>query len=162
MIMYIARRQAGFRISGNKMRAAILLLSLIFVQAAPRAHEHEKEGRPCLTVASARVLRIDENSMGIFLQVEPGQISTRQKIKSLLLSVQEKIRACHPGFGNEWAVSFFSDEKYARYKTEIDSESLMNGSWQASYLGEYDRNKQKMTLYPLHPKRVKSFNLVLP
>ena len=47
-------------------------------------------------------------------------------------------------------------------KTEIDSESLMNGSWQAGYLAEYDKNKQKMTLYPLLPKRVKSFNLVLP
>jgi hypothetical protein len=96
--------------------------------------------------------------------INPDQISTQRKAGSVLLSLQEKITACYPHFGKEWNASFFSDERYADNKTEfIDKPSnIAISDWSDHYIGEYDRKKQKMTLYPLLPKLVKHFPVALP
>jgi hypothetical protein len=145
---------------GNKMKAIALLLLLAPVQGLG-ANQAEEQ---CSKVKSAQIVRVDEKSKRVFVQIKPDQISTQRKAKSVLLSLQEKITACYPYFEKEWNASFFSDEKYADYKTEfIDKPSnVAIADLSGHYIGEYDRKKQKLTQYPLLPKLVKHFTVALP
>jgi|SRR5262245_53277063 len=145
---------------GNKMKAIALLLLLASVQG-PDASQAEEQ---CSKVKSAQIVRVDDRSKRVFARIKPDQISTQRKAKSVLLSLQEKITACYPHFGKEWNASFFSDEKYADYKTEfIDKPSNISiADWADHYVGEYDRKKQRLTLYPTDPKLMKYFTIVLP
>jgi hypothetical protein len=145
---------------GNKMNAIALILLLAPVQGLVASQAEEQ----CSKVKSPQIVRVDERSNRVFVRIKPDQISTQQKAKSVLLSLQEKITACYPHFGKEWNVSFFSDEKYADYKTEfIDKPSnIAIADWSDHYIGEYDRKKQKLTLYPILPKPVKHFTVALP
>jgi hypothetical protein len=141
-----------------KAIAFLLLIAPVHGLGASQAEEQ------CLKVKSAQIVRVDDRSKRVFVQITPGQISTQRKAKPVLLSLQEKISACYPHFGKEWNASFFSDERYADYKTDfIDkSSSVSIADWPDHYIGEYDRKKQKMTLYPLLPKLMKHFTVALP
>jgi hypothetical protein len=143
---------------GNKMTAISLLLLLATVQG-PGASQAEDQ---CSKVKSAQIVRVDDRSKRVFVQIKPDQISTQRKAKSVLLSLQEKITACYPHFGKEWNASFFSDEKYAVYKSEFGDNPSVIGGWRGHYVGEYDRKEQKMTVYPTLPKLVKHFTVALP
>ncbi|MGH9751886.1 MAG: hypothetical protein ACREA2_03810 [Blastocatellia bacterium] len=98
----------------NMMKAIALLLLLAPVQGLGASQTEEQ----CSKVKSAQIVRVDDESKRVFAQIKPDQISTQRKAKSVLLSLQEKITACYPHFGKEWNVSFFSDKKYAVYKSE--------------------------------------------
>jgi hypothetical protein len=113
---------------------------------------------------SAQIVRVNDKAKRVFVLINPDQISTQRNAKSVLLSLQEKITACYPHFGKEWNASFFSDERYADYTTEfIDKPSdIAISDWSDHYIGEYDRKKQKMTLYPTKPRLVKHFPVPLP
>jgi hypothetical protein len=142
----------------RKLRAIVFLLLLTPAQCLSDSQENKQ----CLKVKSEQIDRVDDRSKRVFVQINPGQISTQRKAKSVLLSLQEKIAACYPHFGKEWRASFFSDEKYAVYKSEFgDNPSIIDG-WRDHYVGEYDRKGQKMTLYPTSPKMVKYFTVVIP
>jgi hypothetical protein len=145
---------------GGKMKAIALLLLLAPVLGLGASQAEEQ----CSKVISAQIVRVDDSSKRVFVQIQPDQISTQRKAKSVLLSLQEKITACFPHFGEEWNASFFSDEKYADYKTEfIDTPSnIAIADWSDHYIGEYDRKKRKLTLYPILPKLVKHFTVALP
>jgi len=143
---------------GNKIKAIALLLLLAPVQGLSESQAEEQ----CSKVKSAQIVRVDDRSKRVFVLIKPDQISTQGKAKSVLLSLQEKITACYPHFGKEWNASFFSDKKYAVYTSEFgDNPSVIDG-WSDHYVGEYDRKKQKMTLYPTVPKLVKHFTVALP
>ena len=145
---------------GNKIKAIALLLLLAPVQGLSESQAEEQ----CSKVKSPQIVRVDDRSKRVFVQIKTDQISTQRKAKSVLLSLQAKITACYPHFGKEWNANFFSDEKHADYKTEfIDKPSnIAIADWSDHYIGEYDRKTQKMTLYPLLPKLVKHFTVVLP
>jgi hypothetical protein len=142
------------------MKAIALLLLLAPVQGLSDTQAEEQ----CSKVKSAQIVRVDDRSKRVFVVINPDQISTQRRARSVLLSLQEKITACYPHFGKEWNASFFTDERYADYKTEfIDKPSNVSiPDWSDRYIGEYDRKKQKMTLYPLLPKLVKHFPVALP
>jgi hypothetical protein len=140
---------------------AIAVLFLLTPVQGPGATQAEEQ---CSKVKSAQIVRVNDKSKRVFVVINPDQISTQRKAKSVLHSLQEKITACYPHLGKEWNASFFSDEKYADYKTEfIDKPSNISISdWSDHYIGEYDRNKQRLTLYPTAPKLMKYFTIVLP
>jgi len=142
----------------HKLIAIAFLLALAPAQGLSDSQENKQRSE----VKSGRIVRVDDRSKRVFVQINPDRISTQRKAKLVLLSLQERISACYPQFGKEWAVSFFSDEKYAVYKSELGDNPSIVGGWSDHYLGEYDRKEQKMTLYPTSPKLVKYFTVVIP
>jgi hypothetical protein len=142
------------------MKAIALLLLLAPIQGLSHSQAEEQ----CSKIKSVQIVRVNDRAKRVFVQIKPDQISTQRKAKSVLLSLQEKITACYPHFGKEWSASFFSDERYADYKTEfIDKASdITISDWSDHYIGEYDRKKQKITLYPTNPKLVKHYLVALP
>jgi hypothetical protein len=145
---------------GNKIKAIALLLLLAPLQGLGASQAEEQ----CSKVKSAQIVRVDDRSKRVFVRIRPDQISTMRKARSVLLSLQEKITTCYPHFGKDWNASFFSDERHADYKTEfIDKPSSISiADWSDHYIGEYERKKQRLTLYPMAPKLMKYFTFVLP
>src|SRR5215475_14240656 len=125
---------------GNKLKAIAILLLL----APVRGLSENQAGEQCSKVKSAQIVRVNDRSKHVFVAIKPDQISTQLKAKSVLISLQEKITACYPHFGKEWNASFFSDERYADYKTEFGDNPSVIGGWRDHYIGEYDRERQKM------------------
>jgi hypothetical protein len=60
-------------------------------------------------------------------------------------------------------VSFFSDTKYAGYKSDEKIAALVaNGSWAKAYLGEYERQTQRLILNPAERERIRFLRVPLP
>ncbi|HKQ75857.1 MAG TPA: hypothetical protein VJ810_19335 [Blastocatellia bacterium] len=141
------------------MKTVGLLLLLMLAQVPG---ETQEKGA-CLKVKSAQIVRTDERTKRLFVQVKPDQISTRQKAESILFSLQKTIKECYPNWGEEWSISFFSDEKYAGYQDESKiNKFVIDGSWAENYLGEYNRVTRRMTLYPTSQKKMRYFTIITP
>ena len=60
-------------------------------------------------------------------------------------------------------MSFFSEAKYAGYKSDENVAALVaNGSWAKAYLGEYERQTQRLVLNPAERERIKFLRVPLP
>ncbi len=60
-------------------------------------------------------------------------------------------------------MSFFSNAKYAGYKSDENVAALVaNGSWSKAYLAEYERQTQRLVLNPAERERIKFLRVPLP
>ncbi|HEV2197137.1 MAG TPA: hypothetical protein VGR55_16250 [Candidatus Acidoferrum sp.] len=60
-------------------------------------------------------------------------------------------------------MSFFSDAKYAGYKSDDNMAALVaNGSWAKAYLAEYERQTQRLILNPADKSRLRFLRVSLP
>jgi hypothetical protein len=66
--------------------------------------------------------------------------------------LREWVRHCKPDWKKRWTASFFSDAKYAGYKTEQSSADSLG--WGKAYLAEYDEQARTLKLYPLSRTRM--------
>ena len=81
----------------------------------------------------------------------------------MLFLLQASLKQCRPGWGKTWAVSFFSDARYAGYKSDENVAALVaNGGWAKAYLGEYERLTQRLILNPAERERIKFLRVTLP
>ena len=117
----------------------------------------------CKSDDSAKIVRIDDRNERIFVVVQEGQINTSAKARKLLLTLQVSLKQCRPDWGRAWAVSFFSDPKYAGYKSDENMAALVaNGSWAKAFLAEYERQTQRLILNPAERERIKFLRVPLP
>ena len=117
----------------------------------------------CKSDDSAKIVRIDDRNERIFVIAQESQINTTAKARKLLLPLQAFLKQCRPNWGRTWAVSFFSDPKYAGYKSDENVAALVaNGSWAKAYLGEYERLTQRLILNPAERERIKFLRVSLP
>jgi hypothetical protein len=116
----------------------------------------------CKSDDSAKIVRIDDRNERVFVIVKTDQINTTAKARKLLFPLQASLKQCRPNWGRTWAVSFFSDAKYAGYKSDENLAALVaNGSWAKAYLGEYERQTQKLILNPAERERIKFLKVPL-
>ena len=117
----------------------------------------------CKSDDSAKIVRIDDRNERIFVIAQESQINTTAKARKLLLPLQASLKQCRPNWGRTWAVSFFSDAKYAGYKSDDNMAALVaNGSWAKAYLAEYERQTQRLILNPADKSRLKFLRVTLP
>ena len=117
----------------------------------------------CKSDDSAKIVRIDDRNERVFVIARVEQINTTAKARKLLLPLQASLKQCRPNWGRTWAVSFFSDAKYAGYKSDENVAALVaNGSWAKAYLGEYERQTQRLVLNPAERERIKFLRVSLP
>lgn len=139
---------------------AVFALAFLFV---PRGAAQAPPQEGCKSEDSAKIVRIDDRNERIFVVAQEGQISTSAKARKLLLPLQAFLKQCRPDWGKTWAVSFFSDAKYAGYKSDENIASLVaNGSWSKHYLAEYERQTQRLILNPAERDRIKFLRVPLP
>ena len=117
----------------------------------------------CKSDDSAKIVRIDDRNERIFVIAQESQINTSAKARNLLLLLQASLKQCRPAWGKTWAVSFFSNARYAGYKSDENVAALVaNGSWAKAYLGEYERLTQRLILNPAEHERIKFLRVPLP
>ncbi|PYT79277.1 MAG: hypothetical protein DMG40_17360 [Acidobacteria bacterium] len=134
---------------------AFLPLPRIVAQTPPQ--------ESCKSDDSAKIVRIDDRNERIFVIVRVDQINTVSKARKVLLPLQASLKQCRPGWGKTWSVSFFSDAKYAGYKYEDNVAALVaNGSWSKAYLGEYERQTQRLIMNPAERERIRFLKIPLP
>jgi hypothetical protein len=143
-------------------RQYLAALALAFLSAGTVVAQTAPE-QSCKSDDSPKIVRIDDRNVRIFVIAQANQINTTAKARKLLLPLQASLKQCRPGWGRTWAVSFFSDPKYAGYKSEDKMAALVaNGSWAKAYLGEYERQTQRLILNPAERERIKFLRVSLP
>jgi len=134
---------------------AFLWAGRVVAQTAPE--------QGCKSDDSAKIVRIDDRNERIFVIAHLDQINTGAKARKLLLPLQASLKQCRPDWGKTWSVSFFSDAKHAGYKSDESMAALVaNGSWAKAYLGEYERQTQRLILNPAEHERIKFLRVPLP
>ena len=134
---------------------AFLWAGRVVAQTAP--------DQSCKSDDSAKIVRIDDRNERIFVIARVEQIDTTAKARKLLLPLQASLKQCRPGWGKSWSASFFSDAKHAGYKSDENMAALVaNGSWAKAYLGEYERQTQRLILNPAEHDRIKFLRVPLP
>jgi len=142
-------------------RQYLAALALAFLSAGSVVAQAAPE-QSCKSDDSPKIVRIDDRNERIFVIAQANQINTTAKARKLLLPLQASLKQCRPGWGRTWAVSFFSDPKYAGYKSEDNLAALVaNGSWAKAYLGEYERQTQRLILNPAERERIKFLRVPL-
>lgn len=117
----------------------------------------------CKSDDSAKIVRIDDRNERIFVVTKIDQVNTTAKARKLLIPLQASLKQCRPSWGRTWAVSFFSDPKYAGYKSDEKIAALVaNGSWGKAYLGEYERQTQRLILNPAERDKIRFLRVPLP
>ena len=117
----------------------------------------------CKSDDSAKIVRIDDRNERIFVIVRVDQINTTAKAQKVLLTLQGSLRQCRTDWGKDWAVSFFSDPKYAGYKSDDNMAAFVaNGRWAKAYLAEYERLTQRLILNPAEHGRIRFLRVHLP
>lgn len=109
---------------------------------------------PCGYHKDFIVLKEDAKSKRVFVQ------STEERTKDLvytLLLIEEIdsfISSCRPEWIDDYAVSFFTDPKYAGYQDDESVQPfILDGTWEKSYLAEFDKSVTTLTRFPMDPKR---------
>ncbi len=144
----------------RKAYVAAIALALLFV---PRTVAQNPPPETCKSDDSAKIVRIDDRNERIFVIVQVSQIDTVARARKVLLSLQSSLKQCRPGWGNTWAVSFFSNAKYAGYKSDDNMAAFVaNGSWSKAYLAEYERETQRLIMNPAERERIRFLKVHLP
>lgn len=139
---------------------AVLALAFLFVGKASAQTPPQEN---CKSEDSAKIVRVDDRNERIFVIARDDQINTTAKARKLLLPLQASLKQCRPGWGKEWAISFFSDAKYAGYKSDENMAAFVaNGRWAKAYLGEYERQTQRLILNPAERGSMKFVKVPLP
>jgi hypothetical protein len=143
-------------------RQYLAAFALALVSATKMAAQAPPQ-ESCKSDDSAKIVRIDDRNERIFVIAHVDQINTATKARKLLLPLQASLKQCRPGWAKAWAVSFFADPKYAGYKSEDNMAAFVaNGSWSKAYLGEYERQTQRLILNPADKTRLKFLRVSLP
>ena len=82
----------------------------------------------------------------LFLHTTEPVIADLQKAQSLLYRVDDYVQQCQPRWTNSWAVSFFTERKFAGFLKDMEGErAYERGLWQQANIGHY--SSQIRTLY---------------
>ena len=96
------------------------------------------------------VVRIDDKNERLFLEITQDDASDTEVVEELLQQAKLFVETCKVGWSEDWAVSLFSDAARAGYKDDADIlKYVKDGSWEKSYLGEYDNRSHTLILYPM-------------
>jgi hypothetical protein len=68
--------------------------------------------------------------------------------------VEDYVQRCHPWWTNSWAVSFFTDKKFAGFLSEGENKRYFaQGLWQQANLGQYSSQIRTLFRFPWIKKR---------
>jgi len=85
----------------------------------------------------------------LFLLTTEAVMTDLENMKSLLLQVDDYVQHCHPTWTNSWAISFFTDKKFAGFLGEGESQSyFQRGLWQQANVGQYSSQIRTLFRFP--------------
>ena len=96
----------------------------------------------------------------LFLLTTESVMTDLKKIQSLLLHVDDYVQQCKPMWTNSWAVSFFTDKKFAGFlRDEKNQLHFEKGLWQQANIGQYSSQIRTLFRFPWIRKKAETVYL---
>ncbi len=106
------------------------------------------------------LIRIPKGHDVLFLLTSPSIMTDLTRVQSLLLHVDDYVQQCRPMWTNSWAVSFFTDKKYAGFlRDEENKLHFEKGLWQQANIGQYSSQIRTLFRFPWIRKKAETVYL---
>jgi len=104
----------------------------------------------CLKLERAiGLIKIPEGHEVLFLLTPESVMVDLPKIQALLYQVNDYVQQCQPSWTNSWAVSFFTEERFAGFLSdEGNREYFKQGVWQNVNIGQYSSQIRTLFRFP--------------
>ena len=109
----------------------------------------------CLKLEQAiGLIKIADGHEVLFLLTPESVMVDLQKIQALLYQVSDYVQQCQPSWTNSWAVSFFTEERFAGFLSdEGNRHYFAQGVWQQVNIGQYSSQIRTLFRFPWIKKR---------
>ena len=92
----------------------------------------------------------------LFLLTTQAIMTDLRRVQSLLLHVDDYVQKCKPMWTNSWAVSFFTEKKYAGFLRDDEHKlHFEKGLWQQANIGQYSSQIRTLFRFPWSRKKPK-------
>ncbi len=100
------------------------------------------------------LIKIPESHEVLFLLTAESKMVDVPQMQTLLYQVNDYVQQCQPSWTNSWAVSFFTEERFAGFLSDGDNKSLFKqGIWQEVNIGQYSSQARMLFRFPWIKKR---------
>ena len=138
--------------------------SLTIPKADPgKADVYSVDHQTCLALEQRiGLIDIPQDHDVLFLLNTEFIMKDLEKMKSLLFQVEDYVQQCHPMWTNSWAVSFFTDKKFAGFLSEGENRRyFQEGLWQRANIGQYSSQIRTLFRFPWIKKQADTVYLSL-
>jgi len=120
-----------------------------------RPDMYSLDTRACLKLGKTiGLIRIPEGHKVLFLLTPESVMVDLQKIQALLYQVNDYVQQCQPSWTNSWAVSFFTEERFAGFLSDEGNKRYFEeGIWQRVNIGQYSSQIRTLFRFPWIKKR---------
>jgi len=96
----------------------------------------------------------------LFVVTTESVLTDLPQAQALLYQVDDYVRQCKPRWTNSWAVSFFTDKKFAGFISDLENQQYFErGLWQQANIGQYSSQIRKLFRFPWIRKKSDSVYL---
>jgi hypothetical protein len=122
---------------------------------AGRPDVYSLDAPVCLKLGQAiGLIRIPEGHEVLFLLTSESVMVDLPKIQALLYQVDDYVQQCQPSWTNSWAVSFFTEERFAGFLSDEGNKRYFEeGIWQQVNIGQYSSQIRTLFRFPWIKKR---------
>ena len=100
------------------------------------------------------LIKIPNGHHALFLLTPESVMVDLPKVQDLLYQVDDYVQQCQSSWTNSWAVSFFTEERYAGFLSDGANKQLFKqGIWQEVNIGQYSSQARMLFRFPWIKKR---------
>ena len=100
------------------------------------------------------LVKVPEGHEVLFLVTAESMMAEISQIQELLYQVNDYVQKCQPSWTNSWAVSFFTEKRFAGFlKDEGNKRLFEEGIWQQVNIGQYSSQIRTLFRFPWSKKR---------
>ena len=100
------------------------------------------------------LIKIPEGHEVLFLLTPESVMVDLPKMQVLLYHVNDYVQQCQPSWTNSWAVSFFTEERFAGFLSDKGNKQyFQQGIWQKVNIGQYSSQIRTLFRFPWIKKR---------
>jgi hypothetical protein len=111
---------------------------------------YSRDSSVCLKLGQTiGLIKIPEDHEVLFLLTPESVMVDIPKIQALLYQVNDYVEQCQPSWPNSWAVSFFTEERFAGFLSEEGNRHYFEqGIWQQVNIGQYSSQIRTLFRFP--------------
>ncbi len=100
------------------------------------------------------LIKIPNGHHALFLLTPESVMVDLPQVQELLYQVDDYVQKCQPSWTNSWAVSFFTEARYAGFLSDSANKQLFKqGIWQDVNIGQYSSQARMLYRFPWIKKR---------
>lgn len=115
-----------------------------------KADVYSIDNDACLKLEEAiGLISIHKDHDVLFVLTTEAVMTDLKRVKSLLIQVDDYVRQCQPRWTNSWAVSFFTEKRFAGFlRDEENKRHFEKGLWQQANIGQYSSQIRTLFRFP--------------